>query len=97
MSRITATEVRQRHGLGDRHGHLAGLPITVGVAPYGLAVSPDGTKVYVTNFGPPAVSTGTVSVIKTANRGVVATIPVGNYPTGGRVHPGWDTRLRREC
>ena len=54
----------------------------MGVAPYGLAVSPDGTKVYVTNFGPPAVSTGTVSVIKTANRGVVATIPVGNYPTG---------------
>ena len=74
----------QRHGLGDRHGHQhwPGYRSRWGLPPIGLAVSPDGTKVYVTNFGPPAVSTGTVSVIKTANRGVVATIPVGNYPTG---------------
>ena len=43
----------------------------------GVAVTPDGTHVYVTNR-----ASDTVSVIKTANRAVVATIPVGNYPTG---------------
>ena len=47
---------------------------------------------YVTNS-----SSGTVSVIDTATNTVVATIPVGSVPLWGRRHPGWDTRLRREC
>ncbi|MGQ0445311.1 MAG: YncE family protein, partial [Beijerinckiaceae bacterium] len=47
---------------------VVGTPITVGF-PYGVAITPDGRKVYVTSFD-------TVSVIKTATNKVVATIPV---------------------
>ena len=56
---------------------VAGLPIPVGSFPYWVAVNPNGTQAYVTNY-----SSATVSVIKTANRAVVATIPVGSLPTG---------------
>ncbi len=51
--------------------------ITVGSAPYGVAVSPNGNQVYVTNF-----SSNNVSVINTASSSVVATIPVqlGPFP-----------------
>jgi YVTN family beta-propeller protein len=45
--------------------------------PYGVAVTPDGTKVYVAN-----VSNQTVSVIDTATNTVPATIIVGLGPTG---------------
>src|SRR6266852_2051587 len=45
--------------------------IPVGLAPFGVAVSPDGSKVYVTN-----ISSNTVSVIDTATNTVIATIPV---------------------
>jgi YVTN family beta-propeller protein len=50
--------------------------------PIGVAVSPDGSKVYVTNRG-----TGTVSVIDTATNIVIATIPVGLNPIGVAVKP----------
>jgi len=43
--------------------------VGVGTLPQGVAVTPDGTKVYVVNF-----SDGTVSVIATASNTVVATI-----------------------
>ena len=50
-----------------------------GSDPYGVAVSPDGTRAYVTNtFG------GTVSVIDTATNTVVDTITVGNRPPAWR-------------
>src|SRR6266849_9865267 len=49
--------------------------IPVGLSPFGVAVSPDGSKVYVTN----EFST-TVSVIVTATNTVSATIPVGLPP-----------------
>jgi YVTN family beta-propeller protein len=42
-------------------------------------VTPDGKHVYVTNESTP---TGTVAVIKAATNKVVATIPVGEEPTG---------------
>ena len=49
--------------------------IVVGVAPAGIAVTPDGAFLYVANSG-----NDTVSVVDTAASGVVATIPVGVAP-----------------
>src|SRR6516162_8956093 len=49
--------------------------IPVGLAPYGVAVNPDGSKVYVAN-----ISSNTVSVIDTSTNTVSATIPVGPAP-----------------
>ncbi len=50
--------------------------IDVGLAPAGVAVTPDGRRVYVTNLN------NTVSVIATATNAVSATISVGNGPVG---------------
>jgi YVTN family beta-propeller protein len=50
---------------------VVGLPIPVGSNPWGVAVAPDGSKVYVTN-----TIDNTVSVIGTATNTVTATIPV---------------------
>ena len=57
--------------------------IEVGLAPAGVAVTPDGSKVYVANE---AVS-GTVSVIDTATNAVSATVAVGSNPIGIAVKP----------
>jgi YVTN family beta-propeller protein len=51
--------------------------IPVGQIPQGVAITPDGTRAYVTNG-----VDNTVSVIDTASNTVVATIPVGNFPFG---------------
>ncbi len=59
---------------------LAGT-IGVGVAPFGVAVTNDGTKVYVANY-----AGNSVSVIDTATQTVVATIPVMNAPYGVAVN-----------
>ena len=56
--------------------------ITVGTGPRGVAVSPDGTKAYVTNY-----ADGTVSVINTTTNAVDATITVGDRPIGLAVTP----------
>jgi YVTN family beta-propeller protein len=45
--------------------------------PWGVAVSQDGKKVYVTN-----VYSNTVSIIDTATNKVTATVPVGTWPWG---------------
>ena len=50
--------------------------IAVGTQPYGVAVSPDGTRAYVTNYNNGAAST--VSVIDTTPNTVGTTINVGN-------------------
>ena len=47
--------------------------VTVGTNPYGVAVTPDGSKVYVANAG-----SNSVSVISTATNAVTATVTVGN-------------------
>jgi YVTN family beta-propeller protein len=52
--------------------------VPVGSDPNGIAIAPDGTKVYVTNSDYGNSNNGTVSVINT-NR-VIASIKVGNYP-----------------
>ena len=55
---------------------VIGSPIPVGSAPEGLAVTPDGSKVYVANGGE-----GTVSVIATATNTVTGSpITVGSQP-----------------
>ncbi|MBL7795632.1 MAG: beta-propeller fold lactonase family protein, partial [Saprospiraceae bacterium] len=58
--------------------------IPVGFAPFGVSVSPDGSRVYVTNR---EATGGTVSVIDAATNTVIATIPVGQNPTGIAVSP----------
>nr|WP_329286906.1 IPT/TIG domain-containing protein [Streptomyces sp. NBC_00691] len=49
--------------------------ITVGTAPIGLALTPDGSQAWVTNNG-----SNTVSVIDTGANAVAATVPVGASP-----------------
>jgi len=67
---------------------VVGNPIPVGNYPYGVAISPDGTKVYVANSDNP----GTVSVIDTVATSptyntVIKTVTVGQYPYGVAVSP----------
>jgi YVTN family beta-propeller protein len=55
---------------------VIGSAIPVGRVPYGLAVTPDGSKVYVAN-----ALANTVSVIDTATNTVIGSpIPVGIFP-----------------
>jgi gliding motility-associated-like protein len=56
--------------------------IKVGSEPYGIAVSPDNSKVFVTNR-----TSNTVSVIKTSVYHVITTINVGKHPEGIAVSP----------
>jgi YVTN family beta-propeller protein len=49
--------------------------VSVGTTPFGVAITPDGTHVYVANN---VAQDATVSVIATATNTVVATIPVGS-------------------
>jgi YVTN family beta-propeller protein len=57
-------------------------PITVGPAPHGAAITPDGKRVYVVNSGD-----GTVSAITTATGAVSAPITVGGNPSDVRITP----------
>jgi YVTN family beta-propeller protein len=61
--------------------------IPVGLGPFGVAVSPDGARTYVTNYGNQVSSSNSVSVIDTATDIVIAAIPVGSYPFGVAVTP----------
>ncbi|WP_143822099.1 beta-propeller fold lactonase family protein [Mucilaginibacter pedocola] len=56
--------------------------IPVGTLPYGITVSPNGTRVYVSN-----ISDGSMSVINAASNAVIATVPVGSRPFGISVSP----------
>lgn len=67
-----------------------GSPIPVGYKPVGAAVSPDGSRVYVTNTCPynsECGRNGTVSVIDATVDKVLTTIPVGSSPEGVSVSP----------
>lgn len=56
--------------------------ITVGTGPLGIAITPNGQRVYVTNR-----VDDSVSVIDTATNKVIVTIPVGNQPSMVAVTP----------
>ena len=56
--------------------------IPVGQTPFGVAVTPNGGKVYITNS-----DGGSVSVIDASSNTVVATIPIGPGPAGVAVAP----------
>jgi YVTN family beta-propeller protein len=65
-----------------RPGNTVVKTVPVGTNPGGVAVTPDGTKVYVTNFG-----SNNVSVIARPGNTVVATVPVGPFPIGVAIGP----------
>ena len=71
----------------DTANNTVTATVNVGNEPSGVAVSPDGTKVYVANSGSYPSYKGTVSVIDTANNTVTATVNVGNEPRGVAVIP----------
>ncbi len=56
--------------------------VSVGIGPHCVAVTPDGSRVYVANYG-----SNTVSVIATASNSVVDTVSVGNGPEGLSIVP----------
>lgn len=68
---------------------VLGSPIAVGNEPEGIALNPSGTRLYVSNI---AGGENTVSVIDTATRTVIATIPVTApralvpHPDGSKVY-----------
>ncbi len=75
----------QRHRRHDRsrHEHGAQPSIPVGLFPRDLAITPDGTKIFVADS-----DSGTVSVIETATQSVIDTIPLGNaIPSGVTITP----------
>ena len=76
-------------------GYHITATIHVGQHPHEVAVSPDGSRAYVTN-----ASSNTVSVLNTATNRVTATIHVGNGPYGVAVSPdgtrAYVTRLQND-
>ena len=50
--------------------------------PHGLAVSPDGRRLYVGDYG-----SGALTVVDTATLAILAQVPVGGWPVGIAVHP----------
>jgi YVTN family beta-propeller protein len=68
----------------DAASHAVIATVPVGSGPFGVAATPDGRFVYVTNSGGPAYS---VSVIDTATNAVIATVPATPTPLGVAVSP----------
>ena len=60
--------------------------VPVGNLPYDLAITPDGSQVYVVN-----ARSNSVSVVKTSTNTVTTTIPVGNAPQSIAVTPDGST------
>jgi len=58
------------------------VTVPVGMGPYGVAITPDGSFAYVPNG-----STANVSVIQTADNLFIATIPAGPGPCGVAITP----------
>ena len=56
--------------------------VTAGTNPFGVAITPDGMRAYVTNS-----TANTVSVIDTGTNTITATIPVGSSPWGVAITP----------
>ena len=71
---------------------IATIAVGIGSGPHAVAITPDGTRGYVTNdFG------NTVSVIDTTSNTVVATVPV-ECPTGIAITPApLSPKTKDEC
>ena len=64
-----------------------GPPITVGLAPAALAVSPDGTRLYVINYVDGDPGTGTLVIVDTESNFVLAQVPGFSGPFGIAITP----------
>ena len=64
-----------RRSLIDTTTNTVTATVNVGSVPIGVAVNPEGTRVYVANH-----ASGNVYVIDTATNKVTATVDVGDYP-----------------
>ncbi|MBN8821326.1 MULTISPECIES: beta-propeller fold lactonase family protein [unclassified Spirosoma] len=72
-------------GLVDVYDPISNTILTsieIGHDPFGVAISPDGSRVYVTNS-----QSNNVSVINTTNNTVIATVQVGASPSGICITP----------
>src|SRR5437667_11243798 len=75
------------------------VPVSVGSAPFGVAVLPDGSRVYVSNrgFGSCRTSSnGTISVIY-ADGTLKTTIPVQKMPMGVAAGPDGRVYVANHC
>jgi YVTN family beta-propeller protein len=66
--------------------------IRIGSEPFGVAVTPDGRRVYVTSL---TIDTSSVLVIDTTTNTVIATIPVSGGAGGVSVTPDWQEGVCR--
>jgi YVTN family beta-propeller protein len=60
--------------------------------PFGVAVTPDGLRVYVANQ-----ALSTVSVIDTTTNAIITSIPVGSNPAGIAIMPLVGPKSKDEC
>ena len=73
--------------LVDTASNTIAATVPVGTYPYGVALTPDGRKAYVTNRGSFSGGGNTVSVVDTGTAAVTMTITVGTTPSGIAVAP----------
>ncbi|MEO8948323.1 MAG: gliding motility-associated C-terminal domain-containing protein [Mucilaginibacter sp.] len=66
----------------DSYSQSAPIVIPTGVAPIGVAISPDNTRVYISD-----IITGTISVIDAATNTVSSAIPGASAPMGMAITP----------
>ena len=71
----------------DTNARLVTARATVGNGSNNVAITPDGSLAYTTNFA----LYGTVTVTNTSTNTVTATIPLGRYPTGVAITPDGTT------
>ena len=91
VTNSTASAGKSNVSVIDTASSAVTATIPVGNVPTGVAVTPDGLKVYVAN-----VNSDSVSVIDTAKNKVTATIPVGLNPNafGMFIHPAREREPR---
>ena|SRR5674476_136016 len=66
----------------DTATNVVTATVKVGTTPVAIAVSSDGAKAYVANFG-----SNNVSVINTTTNTVTSAVPVGSQPEGVAISP----------
>ncbi|PEQ55453.1 hypothetical protein CN469_28295 [Bacillus cereus] len=72
-----ANQVDNNVSVIDTNSNTVVATVPVGNNPFGVAITPDGSFAYVTNF-----NIANVSVIDTSSNTVVTTVPVGISPFG---------------